>query len=121
MQQACNARVTIKTLLFWGDIVAIVEFLEGTSMLTWLRLMLNWPLGLARLVARRASSMLGPMPALAVTPVAASILALSADTIWSSSPSPVMSMKASSQEMGCTMLLVFFSSLYTCKSSSGAC
>ena len=80
---------------------------------TWLGLMLTCPLGLARLVARRARSMFGPMPALALMPVAATILSRSCLTIWSGSPSPVMSMKASSQEMGCTELLVSISSLYT--------
>lgn len=84
------------------------------SGLTWLECILNCPSGLPFLVARRATSMLGPMPALAVQPVASKICCrIDADTS-SGSPSPVTSRYASSHETGWTHAVAFSRILYTC-------
>ena len=57
-------------------------------------------------VARRATSMLGPMPADAVQPVACQMASRTSLAILRGSPRPVTSSQASSHEMGCTQAVV---------------
>mmetsp|Transcript_28130 Transcript_28130/g.72320 ORF Transcript_28130/g.72320 Transcript_28130/m.72320 type:complete len:270 (-) Transcript_28130:85-894(-) len=73
----------------------------------------NCPSGLAFLVASLASSMLGPMPALAVQPVCSSISCRISAAMRVGSPSPVTSRKASSQLMGCTAAVYLSRMEYT--------
>lgn len=58
--------------------------------------------------------MLGPMPALAVQPVCASIWDRMLAATSSGPPSPVTSRNASSQDSACTAAVCFSMILYTC-------